>query len=46
MAGFERAYTVTFAASLLALALGIMLPGWPRNGWAARGGYANRFPLV
>jgi DHA2 family multidrug resistance protein len=35
VAGFERAYTVTFAASLLALALGLMLPGWPFK-WAGR----------
>jgi hypothetical protein len=33
--GFERAYTVTFYAALLALVLGLMLPGWPFK-WAGR----------
>lgn len=33
--GFERAYTVTFYAALAALALGLMLPGWPFK-WAGR----------
>ena len=33
--GFERAYTVTFYASLIALVLGLMLPGWPFK-WAGR----------
>lgn len=33
--GFERAYTVTFYASLAALVLGLMLPGWPFK-WAGR----------
>ncbi len=27
--GFERAYTVTFYAAIVALILGLMLPGWP-----------------
>ncbi len=27
--GFERAYTVTFYAAIVALGLGLMLPGWP-----------------
>jgi EmrB/QacA subfamily drug resistance transporter len=35
VAGFERAYTVTFIAALLALILGMMLPGWPRK-WGGR----------
>lgn len=33
--GFERAYHYTFYASLVALALGLLLPGWP-FGWAGR----------
>jgi DHA2 family multidrug resistance protein len=35
VAGFERAYTLTFFASIAALVLGLMLPGWPRT-WAGR----------
>lgn len=35
VAGFERAYTITFYAALVALALGLMLPGWPLK-WAGR----------
>ncbi len=35
IAGFEKAYTVTFYAAILALALGLMLPGWPFK-WAGR----------
>lgn len=35
IAGFERAYTVTFYAALLALVLGMMLPGWPAP-WSGR----------
>ena len=35
IAGFERAYTVTFFAAILALILGLMLPGWPFK-WAGR----------
>ncbi len=35
VAGFERAYTVTFYAALVALALGLLLPGWPFK-WAGR----------
>ncbi|HEX7588842.1 MAG TPA: DHA2 family efflux MFS transporter permease subunit [Anaerolineae bacterium] len=33
--GFERAYTVTFYAALMALVLGLLLPGWPLK-WAGR----------
>jgi len=33
--GFQRAYNVTFYAALIALALGILLPGWPFK-WAGR----------
>jgi hypothetical protein len=29
VAGFERAYQLTFYATILALALGALLPGWP-----------------
>jgi EmrB/QacA subfamily drug resistance transporter len=35
VAGFEHAYTITFYAALVALALGLMLPGWPLK-WAGR----------
>jgi EmrB/QacA subfamily drug resistance transporter len=35
IAGFERAYKVTFYAALVALLLGIALPGWPGK-WAGR----------
>ena len=35
IAGFERAYTVTFYAAIVALVLGLMLPGWPFK-WAGR----------
>ena len=35
IAGFERAYTVTFYAAFIALLLGLMLPGWPMK-WAGR----------
>jgi EmrB/QacA subfamily drug resistance transporter len=35
VAGFEKAYTVTFFAAFLALILGAMLPGWPRK-WGGR----------
>jgi EmrB/QacA subfamily drug resistance transporter len=35
VAGFERAYTITFIAAGLALILGLMLPGWPST-WGGR----------
>ena len=35
MAGFERAYRITFWFAALALALGSLLPGWP-FGWRGR----------
>jgi hypothetical protein len=35
IAGFERAYTVTFYAAILALVLGLLLPGWPGK-WVGR----------
>lgn len=35
VAGFEKTYLLTFAASLLALVLGAFLPGWPLK-WAGR----------
>jgi EmrB/QacA subfamily drug resistance transporter len=35
IAGFERAYTVTFYLAFAALLLGLMLPGWPFK-WAGR----------
>ena len=33
--GFERSYTLTFFAALIALALGFLLPGWPGK-WSGR----------
>jgi hypothetical protein len=38
VAGFERAYTVTFIFALIALGLGTVLPGWP-GGWGGRTGW-------
>src|SRR5512143_3999911 len=35
VSGFEQAYKVTFFASVAALVLGLMLPGWPGK-WAGR----------
>jgi len=35
IAGFERAYTVTFYAAVLAVLLGLLLPGWPGK-WIGR----------
>lgn len=35
IAGFEQAYSITFYAAILALILGLMLPGWPSK-WAGR----------
>ncbi|MGE5601833.1 MAG: hypothetical protein ACM30E_02210, partial [Nitrososphaerales archaeon] len=35
VAGFERAYRLTFFAAILALILGLMLPGWPGK-WSGR----------
>ncbi len=35
IAGFEKAYTVTFVAAFVALLLGLMLPGWPGK-WSGR----------
>lgn len=35
VAGFERAYRLTFYAAILALVLGLMLPGWPGK-WNGR----------
>lgn len=35
IAGFEKAYTLTFLAACLAFVLGLMLPGWPRK-WGGR----------
>ena len=35
VAGFERAYTVTFYAAILAVVLGLFLPGWPGK-WVGR----------
>lgn len=38
--GFERTYRFTFHLALAALALGVLLPGWPL-GWAGRRGYVR-----
>ncbi len=35
IAGFEKAYKVTYYAAIVALVLGLMLPGWPSS-WAGR----------
>ena len=35
IAGFEKAYSVTFYAAIIALILGLMLPGWPFK-WTGR----------
>ena len=35
VAGFEKAYQFTYYAAFVALALGLMLPGWPLK-WAGR----------
>ncbi len=35
ISGFEQAYTVTFYAEIIALAVGLLLPGWPGK-WAGR----------
>ncbi|HEY3343617.1 MAG TPA: MDR family MFS transporter [Anaerolineaceae bacterium] len=35
IAGFENAYRITFFAAILALILGLLLPGWPFK-WAGR----------
>ncbi len=35
IAGFERTYKITFYGALLALLLGLLLPGWPGR-WAGR----------
>jgi hypothetical protein len=35
IAGFERAYTVTFYAAILAVLVGLFLPGWPGR-WVGR----------
>ncbi|HEY3247991.1 MAG TPA: DHA2 family efflux MFS transporter permease subunit [bacterium] len=41
--GFERAYRLTFYAALLAMLLGMTLPGWPAK-WHGRGGLAGPPP--
>jgi hypothetical protein len=35
IAGFERAYSITFYAAILAVVLGLFLPGWPGR-WIGR----------
>lgn len=41
--GFERAYKVTFYAAILALLLGLFLPGWPGK-WIGRQGQVRPVP--
>ena len=43
LAGFGRAYTVTFWAALVALGLSVLLPGWPAA-WLGRAGRARTGP--
>jgi len=40
IAGFERAYRLTFVAALIALLLGSLLPGWPGR-WGGRVVYGS-----
>jgi len=46
VAGFERAYTVTFYAAMLAVVLGLFLPGGPANGWAENKGIIWFIPSI
>ncbi|MCX6018621.1 MAG: DHA2 family efflux MFS transporter permease subunit [Chloroflexi bacterium] len=41
--GFENTYRITFYASLVALLLGLFLPGWPAK-WAGRSGQQGAPP--
>lgn len=43
--GFEKAYRVTFFASIGALILGAFLPGWPRK-WGGRGSMQGPMPAA
>jgi DHA2 family multidrug resistance protein len=43
IAGFERAYTISFIAALVALGLGAALPGWP-GPWGGRTSWATTEP--
>ncbi|HEX9332361.1 MAG TPA: MFS transporter, partial [Anaerolineales bacterium] len=43
--GFENAYSVTFFASIGALILGALLPGWPRK-WGGRGSMQAPIPAA
>jgi DHA2 family multidrug resistance protein len=43
IAGFERAYQVTFVFSIISLLLGLLLPGWPGK-WAGRGSNMQPMP--
>ena len=43
IAGFERSYLVTFYAAIVALILGLLLPGWP-FAWAGR--RAGDMPVI
>jgi len=43
MKGFEAAYLITFYASIVALLLGLFLPGWPGK-WAGRGSTQTPMP--
>lgn len=41
--GFENTYRITFVASVVALVLGLFLPGWPAK-WLGRAGQAGAPP--
>jgi hypothetical protein len=43
--GFEQAYKVTFFASIIAVVLGLMLPGWPGK-WAGRRAVDAPIPIA
>lgn len=43
IAGFERAYQLTFYFAILALVLGALLPGWPGK-WGGRGSTQSPMP--
>jgi DHA2 family multidrug resistance protein len=44
VAGFERAYRLTFYLAMVAVLLGLLLPGWP-GAWAGRQGHDPEPPV-
>lgn len=46
LTGLEHAYTVTFVAALVAIALALLLPGWPARSWAATTAVAGSEPTL